>query len=125
MSYTHDLGGVRGFGEVDVDDDDETLPFHDGWEARIFGVVRSLRQNGVCTPDEWRHAVERTPPADYLSMSYYERWIHAAERIAIEKGLLEPGAVDAVLAAQGAPRPSPVVDLGAGRSAGDVDACAV
>ena len=123
MSYIHDLGGIRGFGNVEVDDD-ETLPFHDGWEARIFGIVRSLRQNGVCTPDEWRHAVERTAPSDYLSMSYYERWIHAAERIAIEKGLLQPGDVDAVLEGQGTVRPSPVVDLGPGVDAGDVDACA-
>lgn len=125
MSFIHDLGGVRGFGAVELEDDDETLPFHDGWEARIFGVVRSLRQNGVCTPDEWRHAVERTHPADYLSMSYYERWLHAAERIAIEKGLLQPGDVDAILAGQDAPRPSPAVDLGPGRTAGDVDGCAL
>jgi len=78
----------------------------------------------VCTPDEWRHAVERTDPAEYLSMSYYERWIHAVERIAIEKGVLRSGEVDEILAGQPAPRPSPAVDLGPGRSAGDVDACA-
>lgn len=93
MGYVHDLGGMRGFGPVDPDDD-EQLPFHEAWEARIFGIVRSLRQNGVCTPDEWRHAVERLPPATYLSRSYYERWVLAAERIAVEKGVLREGDVD-------------------------------
>lgn len=98
MGWVHDLGGMRGFGPIEPEDD-EQLPFHEAWEARIFGLVRSLRQNGVCTADEWRHAVERLPPATYLSSSYYERWILAAERIAIEKGVLQPGQVDALLAA--------------------------
>jgi nitrile hydratase subunit beta len=102
MGYTHDVGGQRGFGPVDPEDD-EQLPFHEAWEARIFGVVRSLRQNQVCTPDEWRHSVERLEPATYLSLSYYERWILAAERIAIEKGVLTPGEVDRLLAAERAP----------------------
>ncbi len=124
MGLVHDLGGIRGFGEVELEDDDETLPFHDGWEARIFGIVRSLRQNGVCTPDEWRHAVERTDPVDYLSMSYYERWVLAAERIAVEKGLLRPGEIDEALAERAAPRPSPAIDRGPGRPPEDVDACA-
>jgi nitrile hydratase subunit beta len=98
MGRIHDIGGMRGFGAVDPDDD-EHLAFHEGWEARIFGVVRALRQNRVCTPDEWRHAVERLPPATYLSTSYYERWVLAAERIAVEKGVLQAGQVDALLEA--------------------------
>lgn len=102
MGRIHDLGGMPGFGSVDPDDD-EQFPFHEAWEARIFGIVRSLRQNKVCTPDEWRHAVERLPPATYLGAGYYERWVQAAERIAIEKGLLEPGQVDAVLAGNDGP----------------------
>jgi hypothetical protein len=96
MARTHDLGGRHGFGPVDPNDD-EQLPFHEGWEARIFGLVRSLRQNKIFTPDEWRHSVERLDPALYLSKSYYERWILAAERIAIEKGLLEAGQIDQTL----------------------------
>lgn len=108
MGRIHDLGGMPGFGAVDPEDD-EQLPFHEAWEARIFGVVRSLRQNKVCTPDEWRHAVERLPPATYLGAGYYERWVLAAEQLAIEKGLLEPGQVDAALAGEGPPEP-PSVD---------------
>jgi nitrile hydratase subunit beta len=97
MARIHDLGGMHGFGPVDVADDGAQA-FHEGWEARIFGVVRALRQSGVCTPDEWRHTVERLPPATYLSASYYERWVYAAEQIAVEKGLLQPGDVDARMA---------------------------
>lgn len=94
MGRIHDLGGMQGLGPVDPGD--ETQPvFHEAWEARIFGLVRALRQNGVCTPDEWRHAVERLPPATYLDATYYERWVLAAERITVEKGVLAPGAVEA------------------------------
>ena len=30
-------------------------------------------------------------PAEYLSLSYYERWLHAMETLVAEKGLLPPG----------------------------------
>jgi nitrile hydratase subunit beta len=94
----HDLGGMRGFGLVDPEDD-EQLPFHEAWEARIFGIVRTLRQGGLCTTDEWRDTVERLPPATYLGASYYERWVLAAEQVAIAKGVLRAGQIDATLAA--------------------------
>lgn len=97
MSFVHDLGGTRGFWEVEIDPE-EDHGFHEGWEARVFGLSRVIRGNGVCTTDEFRHAVERLGPATYMSTSYYERWLMAAEKIAIEKGVLEAGDVNRFLA---------------------------
>lgn len=97
MSFVHDLGGTRGFSEVEIDPE-EDHGFHEGWEARVFGLSRVIRGNGVCTTDEFRHAVERLGPATYLSTSYYERWLMAVEKIAIEKGLLAKGDVERFLA---------------------------
>jgi nitrile hydratase subunit beta len=38
--------------------------------------------------DEFRDAIERIPPASYLAMSYYERWLSALELLLTEKKLL-------------------------------------
>ena len=40
--------------------------------------------------DELRDAIERIPPAEYLALSYYERWLRATELLLAEKGLLAP-----------------------------------
>ena len=37
--------------------------------------------------DEFRDAIERIPPAEYLEASYYERWLRAIETLLTEKGI--------------------------------------
>jgi nitrile hydratase len=44
---------------------------------------------GVFGGDEFRDAIERIPPAEYLSLSYFERWFAALEILVREKGLLD------------------------------------
>lgn len=94
MSRIHDLGGMHGFGAVPDIADQET--FHETWEARVFGMVRCLVHNGVFALDEFRHAIERMDPAEYLASSYYQRWLDALERICAEKGVLTPEELAAV-----------------------------
>jgi nitrile hydratase subunit beta len=88
MSRVHDMGGQTGFGPVPVDDDGQF--FHADWEARVYAIIRALQRHGVINPafDELRDAIERIPPAEYLAMSYYERWLRAAGMLLAEKGLL-------------------------------------
>lgn len=92
MSRVHDMGGQTGFGPVPVADDDGRL-FHADWEARVYALVRALQRHGVINRqfDELRDAIERIPPAEYLALSYYERWLRAAEMLLAEKGLLPDG----------------------------------
>ena len=89
MSRVHDMGGQTGFGPVPADDDDGRF-FHADWEARVYALVRALQRHGIINRqfDELRDAIERIPPAEYLSLSYYERWLRAAEMLVAEKGLL-------------------------------------
>ena len=88
MGRIHDLGGMHGFGAVpDIADHED---FHETWEARVFGMVRGLVHNGAFALDEFRHAIERMDPAEYLASSYYQRWLDAVERICAEKGVLMP-----------------------------------
>jgi nitrile hydratase len=82
------MGGQTGFGPVPAGDDGQF--FHADWEARVYAVVRALQRRGVIARefDDLRDAIERIPPAEYLALSYYERWLRAVEMLLAEKGLL-------------------------------------
>jgi hypothetical protein len=80
----HDIGGQSGFGPVPAGEDG--APFDADWEARVFALNRALRRAGVFNVDELRDAIERIPPEEYLTASYYERWLIAMEMILAEKG---------------------------------------
>ena len=84
----HDLGGRQGFGPVDLDRNESG--YHARWEAAtrlLFRVIlpRHL-PNG--SDGHLRHAIERMEPAQYLTASYYERWVTAAATLAVESGLV-------------------------------------
>jgi nitrile hydratase subunit beta len=81
------MGGQGGFGPVPTGDED-TAPFHADWEARVSALARVLWRNGVFNLDEFRDAIERIPPEEYLATSYYERWLKAVEMLLAEKGAL-------------------------------------
>ncbi len=88
------MGGQTGFGPVPVGDAGRSppaspAPFCADWEARVYALAAVLRQRGLFNSDELRDAIERLPPAEYLSASYYERWLGALESLVTEKGLLE------------------------------------
>jgi nitrile hydratase len=38
--------------------------------------------------DEFRDAIERIPPQEYLGLTYYERWLRAIETLLEDKDLL-------------------------------------
>lgn len=86
MSRIHDVGGMEGFGPIDLTDDD--APFHADWEARLFALNSALVRRGIYSLDEFRDAVERIPPPLYLASSYYERWFVAIQTLLRERGIL-------------------------------------
>jgi nitrile hydratase len=83
MNGIHDMGGMTDFGPVQIERDEPT--FHAEWERRVLGMVR-LTIDERYNWDEFRSAIERLAPVEYLSASYYERWLAALERYLIEKG---------------------------------------
>jgi nitrile hydratase subunit beta len=86
MNGVHDMGGMDGFGRV-VREHDEPV-FHAGWEGRAFALASLAWRLAPANGDEFRHAIERIPPARYLASSYYERWLAAAETLLIEHGVI-------------------------------------
>ena len=79
------MGGQTGFGPVPADEDG-VPSFHADWEARVYALAGLLRRRGLFNSDELRDAIERLPPGQYLTASYYERWLGALEMLVTEKG---------------------------------------
>jgi nitrile hydratase beta subunit len=86
MNGIHDLGGMHGLGPI-VPEPDEPV-FHHDWEKRMFAMFIAAFGGGHFNVDEFRHAIERMDPADYLRSSYYEHWLHSLETLLLEKGVL-------------------------------------
>jgi hypothetical protein len=85
MDGVHDMGGMHGFGAVPIEHDEPL--FHEPWEGRVAIMAGAVMGN--TTIDHFRHTIEQMPPAQYLASRYYERWLWAIERIAVEQGLLD------------------------------------
>ena len=94
MNGVHDMGGMHGFGPIDIEVDEPI--FHDEWEGRVYGMVTSIREeHDVYGPYGSRHYIENIPPAQYLASSYYEKWMLALETALVSKGLLTAEELDA------------------------------
>jgi nitrile hydratase len=86
MNGVHDMGGLQGFGPVQIERDEPV--FHADWERRALGLTLAMGASGQWNIDASRAARESLPPATYLSASYYEIWIRGLERLMIERGLV-------------------------------------
>ena len=86
MSRINDVGGMTGFPAI-VEEPDEPR-FHEDWEAHVFALNGALIKRGVYNLDEFRDAQERLPVAEFLGLSYYERWFAAICTLLAEKGVL-------------------------------------
>ncbi|MCC6764746.1 MAG: nitrile hydratase subunit beta [Deltaproteobacteria bacterium] len=98
MHGIHDLGGMHGFGRVEVEADEPV--FHAAFERRVLGMAYQVVGFGWITIDAFRHGIERIPPVDYLTLGYYGRWRAALERLLIERGVLASDEVDARVASR-------------------------
>lgn len=92
MNGVHDMGGMHGFGPV-VREENEPV-FHAPWEGRVLGL-RSAVMRAAQLPG-WlsRDVIEHIEPLRYLSMSYYERFLEVAEKLAVAHGLVTAEELD-------------------------------
>lgn len=97
MARINDVGGLEGFGVVKASTDHE--PFHADWEARMFALTSALLADGLYTLDAFRDAIERMPPSEYLTATYYERWFAAVTTLLVERGVIGREDLERVLAA--------------------------
>jgi nitrile hydratase beta subunit len=60
--------------------------FHAPWEPRVMAMVVAMGPTGMSNIDMNRAARETLP--NYRDLSYYEIWLAALEKLALEKGVL-------------------------------------
>jgi nitrile hydratase len=96
MNGIHDMGGMHGLGPI-VREADEPV-FHHEWEGKALALARVALAGGHFNLDEFRHVMERMPPVQYLSISYYERWLEGTISLLAEKGVIGADEFDARLA---------------------------
>jgi nitrile hydratase len=85
MDGIHDMGGMDGFGNIEVEQNEP--PFHEQWEGRVMALQRAMAYAGAWTEDHARYARERISPHIYLNASYYQKWALAMQTNVVERGL--------------------------------------
>jgi nitrile hydratase len=85
MNGIHDMGGMHGMGAI-VHEENEPV-FHEPWEGRVFALNQTAAA-GKSNIDYGRHGIELLPPADYLRMSYYEKWLARLEYVLVTRGII-------------------------------------
>ena len=79
MNGAQDMGGVHGFGPVEPEQNEPV--FHADWEKRAFALTLAMGTPGGWNIDMSRFVRENRPPAEYLSMSYYQLWFAGLEML--------------------------------------------
>jgi len=85
VNGVHDMGGMHGLGPIAPEPGEPV--FHADWEKRVLALSLTTGA-GRWNIDAGRHAIERIPGAEYLRMSYYEKWFERIRTLAVERGLL-------------------------------------
>ena len=87
MNSVHDMGGMHGLGPIERETNEPV--FHAEWEGRVFALTRAMSAWRKWNIDASRHSRELIPGADYLRMSYYEKWLIGLERLIAGSGLTD------------------------------------
>ena len=84
MNGIHDMGGMQDMGPVRVEKNEPV--FHADWERRVFAMDEAV--DGDWPAGSSRYQKELIPPAEYLRMSYYERWLTGLSELLVKSGMV-------------------------------------
>lgn len=99
MNGVHDMGGMHGMGPIQAEKNEPV--FHERWEARTYALNRAIGAWRKWNIDTGRHQIEQIPAAQYLGMSYYEKWFVRLIELLVKTGLVSRNEVDAGIPAPG------------------------
>jgi nitrile hydratase beta subunit len=105
MNGIHDMGGMHGMGPVRAEVNEPV--FHAPWEARVYALTRAISAWRKWNIDTGRFYIERIAPADYLRMSYYEKWFTRLAELLVKTRMVSPDEIETGVPAPGSPKLSP------------------
>ena len=117
MNSVHDMGSMHGMSPI-VEERNEPV-FHDEWEGRIFAMNVAMGAWRKWNIDASRHARELIPPAEYLRMTYYERWVSGLVELIVKSELATRDEIESATPAVGSAKavPAATPDLALARIA--------
>jgi nitrile hydratase beta subunit len=105
MNGVHDMGGMQDMGRIDREQNEPV--FHAPWEGRVLAMSLATAAWRKWSLDAFRHQIELIPPAEYLRMSYYEKWFTAVTERLVESGLVTRAEVESGKPAPGTAKAVP------------------
>ena len=88
MNGIHDMGGMQDMGPIRYEENEPV--FHAAWEGRVYAMTRALGAWDKWNIDASRYGIETLPPADYLRMSYYEKWLARIIALLVQHNVVTP-----------------------------------
>ena len=107
MNGVHDMGGMHGMGPIDAEKNEPV--FHSVWEARTYALNRAMSAARKWNIDRGRFEIEILPPADYLRMTYYEKWFARLVKLLVKTGLLTEAEIQSGKADPAAAKQTPAL----------------
>jgi nitrile hydratase subunit beta len=95
MNGIHDMGGMQDMGPVRPEKNEPV--FHAPWEGRMFALDMAV--DGDWPGGAGRYQLELIPPAEYLRISYYEKWYTGLTELMVKYGFLTQEELDSGKAA--------------------------
>lgn len=105
MNSIHDMGGMQGMGPIEYERDEPA--FHTAWEGRCLALNLAASAWGKWNIDAGRHQIELIPPADYLRMSYYEKWAERLAELLVKAGMVTRQEIESGKPAPGSTKATP------------------
>jgi nitrile hydratase beta subunit len=109
MNGIHDMGGMHGMGPIEREENEPV--FHHRWEGRVYAMNRATGAWGKWNIDAARHNLEQLPPADYLRMSYYEKWLVRNINLLVQHGMITREELEDGRPAHGAAKAVPALSV--------------
>jgi len=98
---------MHGMGPIEYERNEPV--FHAAWEGRVCALNRAMGAWNKWNLDAWRHDIELLPPADYLRMSYYEKWFAALLKRVVNYGFVTAAELESGKAASGSSKAVPAL----------------
>jgi len=107
MNGVHDMGGLQDMGPVQPEKNEPV--FHEPWEGRVFALVNLMFAWRKWNLDATRYEQEIIPPAEYLRMSYYEKWLSQLTGLLVRREVVTRAEIESGRPEAGSPKATPPV----------------